>query len=89
MVFKYLRGMTNFAICYYGNSEDVGVDGFINFDWAGEINGRRSANGYVFRLFGGSVNWIRRKQFVVALSSTKAEYIPSHESKEAVWLQRL
>ena len=35
-VFKYLRGMIDFAIYYHENSEEVRVHGFVNFDWAGE-----------------------------------------------------
>ena len=55
-VFTYLRGMTNFSICYHGNSEYVEVNGFVDSDWDGEINSRRLASGYVFILFGGAVN---------------------------------
>ena len=29
-VFRYLRGTTNFAICYHGNSKDVEVHCFVN-----------------------------------------------------------
>ena len=49
-----------------------------------------STNGYVFNLFGGSINWMRKRQYVVALSTTEVEYMAAtHTSKEAVWLQRL
>jgi len=44
----------------------------------------------VFNLFGGAVNWMSKRQFVVALSTTDEEYMAAtHASKEAVWLQRL
>eukprot|EP00253_Pinus_taeda_P029196 PITA_29196 len=47
-------------------------------------------SGYVFNLFGGAVSWMSKKQSVVALSTTEAEYMAAtHASKEAVWLQRL
>eukprot|EP00253_Pinus_taeda_P033780 PITA_33780 len=37
-----------------------------------------------------SVSWMSKKQSVVALSTTEAEYMAApHASKEAVWLQRL
>eukprot|EP00253_Pinus_taeda_P034930 PITA_34930 len=59
-------------------------------DWAGDLDQRRSTSGYVFNLFGGAIRWISKKQSVVALSTTKAEYMTAtHASKEAVWLQRL
>ena len=60
-VFRYLRGTTDFSIYYHGNSEDVEVHGFIDSDWARDINGRRSTNGYVLKLFGGVVSWMSRK----------------------------
>ena len=60
-VFIYLCGMTYFSIFYHGNSEDVKVHGFVNYDWAGEIDGRRSTSGYVFRFFGGVVSWMSKK----------------------------
>eukprot|EP00253_Pinus_taeda_P017380 PITA_17380 len=59
-------------------------------DWAGDLDQRRSTSGYVFNLFGGAVSWMSKKQSVVALSTSEAEYMAAtHASKEAVWLQRL
>eukprot|EP00253_Pinus_taeda_P028492 PITA_28492 len=56
----------------------------------GDLDQRRSTSGYVFNLFGGAVSWMSKKQSVVALSTTEAEYTTAtHASKEAVWLQRL
>jgi phosphoribosyl-AMP cyclohydrolase len=44
----------------------------------------------VFNLFGGAISWMSKRQVVVALSTTKAEYMKTtHESKEEVWLQIL
>jgi hypothetical protein len=44
----------------------------------------------VFNLFGGAISWMRKRQVVVALSTTEAEYMAAtHESKEVVWFQRL
>jgi hypothetical protein len=44
----------------------------------------------VFNLFGGAISWMRKRQVVVALSTTEVEYMAAtHAIKEAVWLQRL
>jgi hypothetical protein len=44
----------------------------------------------VFKLFGGAINWMSKRQYVVTLSTLEAEYmISTHASKEVVWLQRL
>ena len=69
-VFRYMRGMTSFAIYYHGNYEEVGVHFFPDSNWSGDIYGRWSTSGYVLRLFGGAVGWMNMKQSMVALSTT-------------------
>jgi hypothetical protein len=39
-------------------------------NWAGDLDRRRSTSGYVFNLFGGAIIWMRKRQVVVALSTT-------------------
>eukprot|EP00253_Pinus_taeda_P034415 PITA_34415 len=59
-------------------------------NWARDLDQRISTSGYVFNLCGGVVNWMSKKQSVVALSTTEAKYMATtHASKEAFWLQRL
>ena len=44
----------------------------------------------MFNLFQGAINWMRKRQFVVTLSTTKVEYMEAtHARKEAIWLQIL
>jgi hypothetical protein len=89
-VFRYLRGTTNHAICYQGR---VGPDkvldahGFVDVDWAGDMDHKRTTSGYVVNLFGGAISWMSKKQGVVALSTIEIEYMATtHASKEVVWL---
>jgi len=92
-VFRYLRGTTDYAICYQGRpgpDKVINVHGFVDAEWARDLDHRRSTSGYVFNLFGGAISWMSKRQAVVALSTTEAEYmVATHASKEAVWLQRL
>ena len=61
------------------------IHGFVDDDWAGYLDHRRSR--YVFNLFGGVISWMRKEQVVVALSTTEAKYmVDTHESKDDVWL---
>eukprot|EP00253_Pinus_taeda_P026484 PITA_26484 len=92
-VFRYLCGTSDYGLCYQGRprlDRVLDICGFVDVNSAGDLDQRRSTSGYVFNLFGGAVSWISKKQFVVALSTTEAEYMgATHASKEVFWLQRL
>jgi hypothetical protein len=92
-VFRYLHGTTSYGLCYQGRlrlDRVVDIHGFVDADWAGDLDRRRSTSGYVFNLFGGSISWMSKRQDVVVLSTIEVEYMVStHASKEAIWLQRL
>eukprot|EP00253_Pinus_taeda_P018665 PITA_18665 len=89
----YLHGTSDYDLCYQGRPGlDIALDirGFVDADWAGDLDQRKSRSGYVFNLFGGAVSWMSKKQFVVALSTTEAEYmVATYASKQVVLLQRL
>ena len=75
-VFKYLRGTSDYGLCYQGRlglERMLDIRGFVDVDWAGDLEQRRSTSGYVFSLFGGAVSWMSKIQSVVALSTTEAE----------------
>eukprot|EP00253_Pinus_taeda_P025131 PITA_25131 len=96
-VFRYLRGTSDYGLCYQGRlrlDRVLDIHGFVDVDCAGDLDQRRSTSGYVFNLFGGAVSWMiswmSKKQSVVALSTTEAEYMAAtHACKEVVWLQIL
>eukprot|EP00253_Pinus_taeda_P016245 PITA_16245 len=92
-VFRYLHGTSDYGLYYQGRprlDRVLDIRGFVDTNWVRDLDQRRSTIGYVFNLFGGAVSWMSKKQSVVALSTTEAEYMAAtHASKEAVWLQRL
>ncbi|KAL5543222.1 hypothetical protein UlMin_010932 [Ulmus minor] len=64
--------------------------GYVDADYAGDLDKRRSLTGYVFTLFGCTVSWKAQLQPVVAFSTTETEYIAATEGvKEAMWLKGL
>ncbi|CAJ2646845.1 unnamed protein product [Trifolium pratense] len=64
------------------------LEGYVDADYAGNIDTRKSLSGFVFTLFGTTVTWKANQQSVVALSTTQAEYIALVEGvKEAIWLK--
>ena len=55
-------------------------------DWGGQKH-HHSISGYSFHMGAGAILWSSKKQHVVALSSTEAEYITQmHTAKEGLWL---
>ena len=92
-VFKYLRGTSDYGLCYQGRpglDRVLDIRGFVDTDCAGDMDQRRCTSGYVFNLFGGAVSWMSKKQSVVVLSTIEAENMTAtHARKEAVWLSRL
>jgi hypothetical protein len=63
-VFRYLRGTASYGLCYQGRPGlDRVVDrhGFVDADWAGDLDHRRSTSGYVFNLFGGAISWTSKR----------------------------
>jgi len=92
-VFRYLRGTSDYGLCYQGTAgldKVLDIHGFVDADWVGDLDQKISTSGYLFNLFGSAVSWMSKKQSIVALSSTEAEYMAAtHARKEVVWLQRL
>eukprot|EP00253_Pinus_taeda_P027784 PITA_27784 len=74
-VFRYLRGTSDYGLCYQGRpglDRVLDIHGFVDAYWAGDQDQRRFTSGYVFNLFGGAVSWMSKKQYVVALSTIEA-----------------
>ena len=81
----FLRYMKDLWLTFSGQSKPA-MEGFCDADWGGQKH-RHSISGYLFHMGAGAISWSSKKQHVVALSSTKAEYITqTHVAKEALWL---
>ena len=64
---------TNYGLWYQGRQEldrvlDIHV--FVDVHRVGDLDHRISTSGYVFNLSGGEINWMSKRQFVLALSTT-------------------
>ena len=60
------------------------ITGFVDSDFVGCLDSRKSLTGYVFIAFGTAVSWKASLQKVVALSSTEAESIALRSCKRSV-----
>ncbi|KAM0986325.1 hypothetical protein ACFX2C_013510 [Malus domestica] len=87
-VLKYLR-RTKDMFLVYGGATELRVEAYTDTDFQSDVDDRSSNSGYVFTLNGGAVSWKRKKQDVIADSTTEAEYVVAAEAgKEAFWMKK-
>ena len=61
-----------------------------NVDWAGSAIDQRSTSDFMFSLGSAAITWSSKKQPIIALSSTEAEYRGAAVAAcEVAWLQML
>ncbi|XP_057797428.1 secreted RxLR effector protein 161-like [Salvia miltiorrhiza] len=89
-VLRYIKGTADCGVMFKRIDKYEGnpLLGFVDADFAANIDSRRSQTGYIFTLYGAVVSWRSLLQPVVSLSTTKAEYLAMTEAvKEGVWLK--
>ena len=53
-----MKGIVDAGLVYDRASTDgSSIVGFVDFDFAGDLDKRRSLTGYVFTLFGCAISW--------------------------------
>ncbi len=74
----------------YGGKGTSELVGYVDSDFAGDQDSRKSTTGYVFLLSGIAVSWGSKKQQPVATSTVETEYIAASQAiKEGIWLGSL
>ncbi|KAH9782268.1 hypothetical protein KPL71_008823 [Citrus sinensis] len=88
-ILRYLNGTINYGLIYRTDGrKEINVEGFVDSDYTGDLDKRRSLIGYLFRLSGCTISWKASLHNVVALSTTEAEYTAAVDAiKEVIWLK--
>lgn len=87
---KYLKGTKNLKLSLSDNTKPEKLIAYTDANWAEDKIDRKSNSGFYCSLGGGAVSWNCRKQDLVTLSSTEAEYVALSEAcKELIWIARL
>lgn len=88
-VFRYLKGTRDVGIIFKRNPEGLNFRMFVDADFA-NLPDAKSVSGYASLIGGGCATWSAKKQPIVALSTTEAEYIAlTHGGKQLTWLRKL
>ncbi|XP_045463749.1 secreted RxLR effector protein 161-like [Harmonia axyridis] len=88
-IMRYLKDTKADGIVYRKTTQ-LEIAAYSDSDFAGDETTRKSTTGYVVYYCNGPVTWCSRKQPVVALSSTEAEFIAAAECvKELLYIKVL
>lgn len=89
-VLRYLKGTKALGLELGGPKSSLNLEGWIDADYGGDLEKRRSTTGYAMSFCGGIVSWSSRLQKTIATSTTEAEYMALTEgAKEVAWLRAM
>jgi len=86
-VLRYLRGTWNQSLCYPPDSDENPnvLWGWVDVDWAGDTDTRRSHTRYVLMMNGGPISWKGQRQ---DLSTSEAQFVAACQTgQEAIYLR--
>ena len=88
-ILRYVSGTKDMGLLYQIGVAEQLVS-YMDADWAGNTDDRRSTFGFAFSLGSTAISLSNKKQPTVTLSSTKVEYRGMVVATcEAIWIKRL
>ncbi|XP_031275094.1 secreted RxLR effector protein 161-like [Pistacia vera] len=85
---RYINSSLHVGLNYSKGNNSLDLVGFVDSNFAGDRDTRKSTTSYYFTLTENCVSWKSQLQQLVALSTTEAEYVAvTNIFKEALWLQ--
>ena len=89
---RYLEGTSDLGIKYTAPKDKKAklvINAFVDSDWGGCPDTRRSTMGYIIQVCGGPVSWRSKLMATMALSSCEAEFMALTEvCRELMWMCR-
>lgn len=89
-ILRYLKGTVDFGIFYTKSAQCGDLKAYTDSDYAGDVEDRKSTSGYVFLMSSGAISWSSKKQPIVTLSTTEAEFVAASVCAcQAIWMKRI
>jgi hypothetical protein len=88
-VFEYNLNTKSVGLFFHKNGE-LDLAGWVDSDFAGCPDSRKSTTGWIFLLGGTAVSWKSKRQTITTTSTCEAEYVALGDAaKEAMYLKNL
>ena len=85
-VIRYIKNTLDHGLTY-SRDFDLSPSAYVDSDYGGCKDTRRSTSGFIFTMAGGAVCWSSKRQTTVALSTVEAEYVAmSRCAQQMVWM---
>ncbi|KAK2414991.1 hypothetical protein QL285_037518 [Trifolium repens] len=88
-ILRYVKGTANLGTLYQRGVKQA-LQGWTDSDYAGDIEDRKSTSGYVYTYGSSAISWSSKKQPIVTLSTTEAEFVVAASCAcQGLWLKRI
>jgi hypothetical protein len=88
-ILRYVSGTVKLGLTFKRSSSTL-VSAFLDADWAGCVDDRRSTRGCVVYFGPNLISWSARKQATLSRSSTEVEYKSmANGTTEVIWIESL
>ena len=88
-IIRYVNGTPNYGL-WYSKDSNACIVGYLDADWAGSVDDRKSTSGGCFYLENNLVFWMSKKQNFVSLSIAEAKYIAARSyCTQLLWMKKL
>ena len=81
-IMRYLKGSSDTCLCFTGAS--LKLQSYVDADFAGDIDSRKSTTGFVFTLGGIVISQASNLQKIITLSTIEAKYVIAIEARKEI-----
>jgi hypothetical protein len=86
-IFRYMKGIIEFGI-WYPKNNDFSLSAFIDVDWVGDVDDRKSTSGGTFFLGKKLISWMSKNKNAISLSIVEVKYtISANNYTQRLWMK--